>query len=125
MRKWRIEDSAELYSISGWGVNYFHINDKGHVVVTPCKDNVEVDIREVMDELEKRDVTAPVILRFPDIIDNRIEKTSVCFNKAAKEYGYKGQNFIIYPIKVNQMRPVVEEVVSHGKKYNLGLEAEG
>ena len=123
MRKWRIEDSAELYSISGWGVNYFHINDKGHVVVTPCKDNVEVDIREVMDELEKRDVTAPVILRFPDIIDNRIEKTSVCFNKAAKEYGYKGQNFIIYPIKVNQMRPVVEEVVSHGKKYNLGLEA--
>ena len=123
MRKWRIEDSAELYSISGWGVNYFHINDKGNVVVTPCKDNVEVDIREVMDELEKRDVTAPVILRFPDIIDNRIEKTSVCFNKAAKEYGYKGQNFIIYPIKVNQMRPVVEEVVSHGKKYNLGLEA--
>ena len=99
MRKWRIEDSAELYSISGWGVNYFHINDKGHVVVTPCKDNVEVDIREVMDELEKRDVTAPVILRFPDIIDNRIEKTSVCFNKAAKISRFPGFRAPTHPQK--------------------------
>lgn len=123
MKKWRIEDASELYSISGWGVNYFHVNDKGNVVVTPHKNGVEVDLKEVMDELERRDVSAPVLLRFPDIIDNRIEKTAICFEKAAKEYGFAGSNFIIYPIKVNQMRPVVEEVVSHGKKYNLGLEA--
>ena len=76
-----------------------------------------------MDELAIRDMSAPVLVRFPDILDNRIEKTSNCFEKAAKEYDYKGENFIIYPIKVNQIRPVVEEVISHGKKFNLGLEA--
>lgn len=123
MRKWRIEDSNELYSITGWGTNYFHINDKGHVAVTPRKNGVEVDLKEVMDELSLKDVSAPVLVRFPDIIDNRIEKTATCFSKAAEEYGYKGQNFIIYPIKVNQINPVVEEVISHGQKFNLGLEA--
>ena len=123
MRKWRIEDSEELYNIKGWGASYFGINDKGHAVVTPLKDGVEVDLRELVDELALRDVTAPMLVRFPDILDNRIEKISHCFKRASEEYNYKAQNFIIYPIKVNQMRPVVEEVVSHGKKYNLGLEA--
>ena len=123
MRKWRIEDSNELYGITGWGVNYFHINDKGNVAVTPKKDGVEVDLKEVMDDLALRDVSAPVLVRFPDIIDNRIEKTSICFSKAAEEYGYNAENFIIYPIKVNQISPVVEEVIKHGKKFNLGLEA--
>ncbi len=123
MRKWRIEDSEELYNIKGWGVNYFGINEKGHAYVSPRKDGVKVDLKEVVDELASRDITAPVLLRFPDILDNRIEKTSECFNKAAEEYDYKAEHFIIYPIKVNQMRPVVEEIISHGKKYNLGLEA--
>ncbi|MEN9919261.1 MAG: biosynthetic arginine decarboxylase [Bacteroidota bacterium] len=123
MRKWRIEDSEELYNISGWGVNYFSINEKGNVVVTPRKDGMAVDLKELIDELQLRDVSAPVLLRFPDILDNRIEKMSTCFAKASKEYGYEAQNHIIYPIKVNQMRPVVEELVSHGKKFNIGLEA--
>lgn len=123
MRKWRIEDSEELYNIKGWGVNYFGINDKGHAYVSPRKDGVKIDLKEVVDDLSSRDITAPVLLRFPDILDNRIEKTSECFNKAAEEYEYKAEHFIIYPIKVNQMRPVVEEIISHGKKYNLGLEA--
>ena len=102
MRKWRIEDSEELYNITGWGVS---------------------DLKELVDELQLRDVTAPMLVRFPDILDNRIEKISNCFGQASKEYGYNAQNFIIYPIKVNQMRPVVEEIISHGKKFNLGLEA--
>lgn len=123
MRKWRIEDSAELYNINGWGLKYFSINDKGHVSVTPREGFASVDLKEVMDELQVRDVTAPVLLRFPDILDNRIEKISRCFRQAASEYDYQGQNFIIYPIKVNQMRPVVEEIVSYGKKFNIGLEA--
>ncbi len=123
MRKWRIEDSEELYNIIGWGTSYFGINEKGHVVVTPRKDGVEVDLKELMDELQIRDMSAPVLVRFPDILDNRIEKTAKCFEQAAEEYGYKAENFIIYPIKVNQMRPVVEEIISHGKKFNLGLEA--
>lgn len=123
MRKWRIEDSEELYNIKGWGVNYFGINEKGHAFVSPRKDGVRVDLKELVDDLALRDITAPVLVRFPDILDNRIEKTSDCFNRAAAEYDYKGEHFIIYPIKVNQMRPVVEEIISHGQKYNLGLEA--
>ena len=123
MRKWRIEDSAELYNINGWGLKYFSINDKGHVQVTPKEGCASVDLKELMDELQVRDITAPVLLRFPDILDNRIEKISRCFKQAATEYEYKAQNFIIYPIKVNQMRQVVEEIVSHGKKFNMGLEA--
>ena len=123
MRKWRIEDSEELYNIKGWGVSYFGINEKGHVYVTPKKNNVQVDLKEVVDELASRHVTAPVLLRFPDILDNRIEKTDECFRKAAKEYDYQAEHFIIFPVKVNQMRPVVEEIISHGKRYNLGLEA--
>ena len=121
MRKWRIEDSEELYNITGWGTSYFGINDKGHVVVTPRRDGVAVDLKELVDELQLRDVAAPTLVRFPDILDNRIEKMSSCFKQAAEEYGYKAENFIIYPIKVNQMRPVVEEIISHGKKFNVGL----
>lgn len=123
MKKWTIEDSKELYNISGWGTSYFGINEKGDVYVTPCKDNTQIDLRDIMDELALRDINAPVLLRFPDILDNRIEKTASCFQKAKEEYGYKGENFVIYPIKVNQMQPVVEEIISHGKKFNLGLEA--
>lgn len=123
MRKWRIEDSKELYNINGWGLKYFDINDKGHVTVTPREGHASVDLKELMDELQIRDVTSPLLVRFPDILDNRIEKISRCFKQAAEEYGYTAENFIIYPIKVNQMRPVVEEIVSHGKKFNIGLEA--
>lgn len=123
MRKWRIEDSAELYNIPGWGLKYFSINERGHVQVTPKEGCVPVDLKEVMDTLKIRDVNAPLLLRFPDILDDRIRKISECFRKAADEYSYNAQNFIVYPIKVNQMRPVVEEIVSHGNKYNVGLEA--
>ena len=107
MRKWRIEDSEELYNIKGWGASYFSINEKGHVAVKPKKDSTEIDLKELMDELQLRDVAAPVLLRFPDILDNRIEKIAGCFKIASEEYNYKGENFIVYPIKVNQMRPVV------------------
>lgn len=123
MRKWRIEDSAELYNINGWGLKYFSINEKGHVAVTPREGYASVDLKDVIDELQVRDVEAPVLLRFPDILDNRVEKISRCFKQAAQEYDYQAQNFIIYPIKVNQIRQVVEEIVSHGKKFNIGLEA--
>ncbi len=123
MRKWRIEDSAELYNVSGWGLKYFSINERGHVQVTPREGCTPIDIRDIMDELKLRDVSAPLLLRFPDILDDRIRKISGCFRRAAEEYDYKGENFVVYPIKVNQMRQVVEEIVSHGNKYNIGLEA--
>ncbi|MFO7723079.1 MAG: biosynthetic arginine decarboxylase [Bacteroidales bacterium] len=123
MRKWRIEDSAELYNIQGWGVNYFSINEKGNVEVTPKKKGVNIDLRELVDELQLRDVSSPMLIRFPDILVNRIGKMAECFQKAAEEYEYKAESYIVYPIKVNQMRPVVEEIVKHGRQYNIGLEA--
>ena len=123
MRRWRIEDSAELYNIKGWGLNYFTINDKGHVAVTPRPGYASVDLKDVMDELQVRDITAPVLLRFPDILDTRIEKISKCFAQASTQYDYKANSYLIYPIKVNQIREVVEEIVSYGKKFNIGLEA--
>ena len=123
MRKWRIEDSAELYNIGGWGLKYFSINDKGHVQVTPKPDCKPIDIREIIDELKIKDVSSPLLLRFPDILDDRIRKLSDCFERASKEYNFQGTSYVVYPIKVNQMRQVVEEIVSHGNKYNIGLEA--
>lgn len=123
IRKWTIADSAELYNIEGWGIDYFHINAKGNVEVQPKKEWASVDLKELTDELSLRDVATPVLLRFPDILDDRIEKMAESFKHAAKEYNYQAKNYIVYPIKVNQMRPVVEELVKFGKRYNLGLEA--
>lgn len=123
MKKWTIEDSEELYNIKGWGTSYFGINEKGDVYVSPVKNDVRIDLCDVMNELALRDVTPPVLLRFPDILDNRIEKMAACYEKAKEEYDFKGESYIIYPIKVNQMQPVVEEIISHGRKFNLGLEA--
>lgn len=124
MRKWRIDDSREIYNVNGWGIGYFGINSAGHATVSPLKEKgPTIDLVEVMQELNLRDLSCPVLLRFPDILDNRIEQISSCFEKAAKEYQYQGQYFNVYPIKVNQQRPVLEELVQHGKKFNIGLEA--
>ncbi len=124
MRKWRIEDSKELYNTAGWGAGYFDINDKGHATVHIRKGGgTNIDLKDIMDELALRDVGCPVLLRFPDILDSRIEQISSCFDKAAREYEYKGKYFNVFPIKVNQQRPVLEEIVRHGKKFNIGLEA--
>ncbi len=124
MRKWRIEDSSELYNINGWGIGYFGVNEKGHATVSPQREKgFQIDIKELVDELTFRDIGVPVLLRFPDILDDRIEQISSCFDAASKEYGYKGKYYNVYPIKVNQQRPVLEEIVRHGKKFNIGLEA--
>ncbi len=124
MRKWRVEDSAELYNIAGWGINYFNINSKGNVTVSPRKKKgPAIDLKELLDELVLRDVNMPVLLRFPDILDDRIETIFACFSKAAQEYGYQGNYYTVYPIKVNQQRPVVEEIVRYGKKFHIGIEA--
>ncbi len=123
MRKWRVEDSAEQYNISGWGAEYFNINDEGNVTVSPKRNGASIDLKQLIDELQLRDVSLPVLLRFPDILDDRLESITKCFDTAAKEYEFKGKYYTIYPIKVNQVRPVVEEIVRHGIRYNIGLEA--
>jgi len=124
MRKWRIEDSRELFNVAGWGIGYFGINEQGHATASPVKDKgPALDLKEIMDELALRDINAPVLLRFPEILDNRIEQISNCFESASREFGFNAKTYNVYPIKVNQQRPVLEEMVRHGKKFNIGLEA--
>ncbi|NLM17923.1 MAG: biosynthetic arginine decarboxylase [Candidatus Riflebacteria bacterium] len=124
MRKWRIEDSEELYNIQGWGAGYFRVNEHGHVVVTPTRDPEHaIDLKEVIDDLNLKDISCPILMRFPDILDDRIEQIAECFKNASKEYGFKGNYHTVYPIKVNQDKSVVEEIARYGKKFNLGLEA--
>ncbi|MDR2732605.1 MAG: biosynthetic arginine decarboxylase [Fibromonadaceae bacterium] len=124
MRKWTIDDSRELYNIKGWGISYFDINDEGHATVCPLKGNGPViDLAEVMRELSRKDIATPVLLRFPDILDSRIEKINSCFEKSIGEYKFGGKFYNVFPIKVNQQRAVLEEVLEHGKKFNIGLEA--
>ncbi len=124
MQPWTVEDALELYNVTGWGAGYFDINERGNIVVRPRKGRaVAVDLKELMDELLLRDVTPPVLVRFLDILGDRIEKLWNCFQQAAAQYGYQGTYYNVYPIKVNQQRPVVEEIVRAGRSYNVGLEA--
>ncbi len=120
---WDIQKSAELYGIDGWGAGYFTINKKGHVCVTPRgKYGPQLDIMSLMEELTERGIRPPILVRFPDIIRSRIEILANCFAKAFHDYGYDGEYNGVYPIKVNQEKHIVSEIVKHGKKTKLGLE---
>ncbi|MBP7215475.1 MAG: biosynthetic arginine decarboxylase, partial [Candidatus Kapabacteria bacterium] len=123
MRKWSIDDANELYNITGWGNGYFGINEKGNIYVAPRQNGRRIDLKEIIDELMLKDVEMPVLLRFPDILDDRIEMLMKSFQKSADEYNFQGKYYAIYPIKVNQSRPVVEEILRYGTKFNIGLEA--
>ena len=124
MRSWTIKDSAEIYNVHGWGGSYFGINDAGHVSVTPAgTGGGAIDLYDLVGDIQQRGLGMPLLIRFSDILDGRIREVCGCFGKAIEEYGYKGQYRGVYPIKVNQQRHVVEELVNYGRPYNLGLEA--
>jgi len=120
---WTIDDSRELYNIEGWGVGYFGINDKGNVTVHPDKDESRgLDLFELAMDLEQQGVGLPLLLRFSDILRTRIETLTERFHHAIREFDYSGGYTTVYPIKVNQQRHVVEEIVAFGERYNVGLE---
>lgn len=121
---WNIESARALYNIEGWGVGFFDINGKGHVVVRPDSDNPsrELDLFELANDLEAQGVGLPLLLRFSDILRSRIESLTERFNRAIREYEYTGGYTTVYPIKVNQQRHVVEEIVEFGKASGVGLE---
>ena len=120
---WTTEDSRELYNIEGWGVGYFAINDEGHVTVHPTKEPERgFDLYEMARDLEQQGVGMPLLLRFSDILRNRIESLTECFEQAIREFEYGGGYTSVYPIKVNQQRHVVEEIVAYGEKHGAGLE---
>jgi len=124
LSKWSIEKAREVYNIREWGKGFFEINEKGNVIVTPSKEkSLYVDLRELIEDLSIRGLNPPLLLRFTGILRKRIEEIHSAFYKAIKEYEYKGKYYGVYPIKVNQSRQVVEDIVEFGSEYNFGLEA--
>jgi len=121
---WSIEAARVLYNIEGWGAGYFDVNDQGHVVVRPDSDRPErtLDLFDLARDLEEQGVALPVLLRFSDILRSRIQSLSERFESAIKEFEYEGGYTSVYPIKVNQQRHVVEEIVEFGKAHGVGLE---
>jgi len=120
---WTVEDSAKIYGINNWGNGYFRINNDGNVAVTPkgAKGN-SLDLYELTQELQDRGIRVPIMIRFPDIINERVHLLHRCFQKAIADHSYAGQYRGVYPIKVNQQRHLVQELVKFGKDVNLGLE---
>ena len=121
---WTIDSARTLYNIEGWGIGYFDINEQGHVVVRPDADNParELDLYELANDLEAQGVGLPLLLRFSDILRSRIESLTERFDRAIREYEYTGGYTTVFPIKVNQQRHVVEEIVEFGKSSGVGLE---
>lgn len=105
-----IEQTTETYGIDNWGAGYFGVNRKGHLVVrAPENDNLTADVKEVIDDLGKRGVNTPVLLRFPQLLAGQIRKLQTAFKKSIKEFEYQGGHLCVYPMKVNQNRAVLEE----------------
>ena len=121
---WTVGSARTLYNIEGWGIGFFDINEAGHVVVRPDKEKTEreLDLFELANDLEEQGVGLPLLLRFSDILRSRIESLNQKFAHAREEYSYTGGYTTVYPIKVNQQRHVVEEIVEFGKTAGVGLE---
>ena len=122
-RSWSVEDSLELYNVPAWASGYFSINAAGHVVVRPDTSAAhEIDLFEVVQGLQERDLSAPVVVRFSDILAHRLRHLHAAFSQAIAENDYHNRYTAVYPIKVNQQRLVVEEVFRYGKEFGFGLE---
>ncbi len=124
LRAWTIKDSLELYNVSGWGRGFFSINEAGNVTVTPGgPGSVKIDLKELVDDLRSRGLNLPVLIRFSDILRTRVGQLFGAFQQAIAENEYQGTFRGVYPLKVNQQRQVVEELMQHGRPFNLGVEA--
>ncbi|MCB0362279.1 MAG: biosynthetic arginine decarboxylase, partial [Bdellovibrionales bacterium] len=123
MLDWSKERSLELYGIKSWGNGFFDLNDSGNIEVSPRGPNgSKLDLFHLVQDLRERGIRPPILIRFPDIVKARIGLIANCFEKAFSDYAYKGKYRGVYPIKVNQQRHLVQEIVSFGHKTQLGLE---
>ncbi len=119
-----MEQTVETYGIDNWGAGYFGANRKGNlVVISPDNETIQGDVKEIIDDLQKRGVSTPVLLRFPQLLFGQIRKLQTAFKKSIKEFGYEGGHLCVYPMKVNQNRAVIEEYLREGSRFNFGLEA--
>src|SRR5687767_2579075 len=123
-RAWSVHDASELYEVARWGNGYFSINAAGHVEVHPTKDPQRgIDLKQLVDRLQLRGISLPVLVRFTDILKHRLGEIHAAFQSAISQNQYQGGYSCVYPIKVNQQRQVVEEVLNFGRPYRFGLEA--
>ena len=123
-RKWTLADSVETYEIRTWGNPYFGVNDRGHVVVHPYgPEGPSADLKELVDEVRRRGIPLPLLIRFTDILRRRVAELNEAFARAIKEYEYEGTYRGVYPIKVNQVANVVTEILQAGRPFHYGLEA--
>ena len=121
---WKIEDSEDLYRIEGWGRPYFSINAAGHVTVSPNGERGgSLDLFELVNALKQRNLGLPMLIRFSDILEDRIERLNACFAKAIARYNYPGVYRGVFPVKCNQQRHLIEDLVRFGKPHQFGLEA--
>jgi arginine decarboxylase len=120
-----IEQTIETYGIENWGAGYFGVNRKGNLIVRPSENDTKAsaDVKEIVDDLKKRGINAPILLRFPQLIVGQIRKLQKAFKNSIKEFEYSGRHMCVYPMKVNQNRAVVEEYLKEGARYDFGLEA--
>jgi len=122
-RGWTIQDARTRYNIDRWGARYFDINDAGHVVARPLQDaGVSVDLTDIAEEARGRGLRFPVLIRFQDILRHRVEAINKAFRNAIAEFNYTAEYRGVFPIKVNQLREVVEEILDAGRPFNFGLE---
>src|SRR5881396_737560 len=120
---WDIQAARNLYNIQSWGTKYFDINDAGHVIARPLQENgAAVDITDVIEEAKARGLKFPVLIRFQDILRHRVESINLAFRNSITEFNYQGKYRGVFPIKVNQLREVVEEILDAGKPFDFGLE---
>ena len=119
-----IEQTVETYGIENWGAGYFDVNRKGNLIVRPTEgDPRSADLREIIEDLNRRGISTPILLRFPQLVAAQVRKLQRAFSKSIREYEYQGAHMCVYPMKVNQQRTVVEEYLREGSRYDFGLEA--
>jgi len=124
VKPWAVTDAAELYDVGRWGAGYFSINLAGNVCVHPTKDPKRtIDLKQLVDDLQLRGIDLPILIRFAEILKHRLGEIHDAFQVAMKEHHFNGKYCCVYPIKVNQQRQVVEEVLDFGRPYQFGLEA--
>ena len=122
--RWTPQVASDFYDVASWGKGYFSVGDNGHVRVHPEKDPARsIDLKELVDTLVLRGIDLPILIRFADILKHRLGEIHSAFETAIAEHKYQGSYCCVYPIKVNQQRQVVEEVLEFGKPYHFGLEA--
>ena len=119
-----IEQTVETYGIENWGAGYFDVNRKGNLIVRPADgDSRTADLHEIIEDLARRGISTPVLLRFPQLVAAQVRKLQRAFSKSIREFEYQGAHMCVYPMKVNQQRTVVEEYLREGSRYDFGLEA--